>query len=418
MAGGFYNYLLLLGLSSPAYPPVIEIPEAVPIVIPSTFKQTGLNITYSYPLLSVGNGMYIGSLSDQVESYSHETRSVGGYYSASMSFKTNDVVSQDWIMNGVGRHIEVFNPGQQIVWEGLVDKVTMNIGNFSISVGPLITKEVANRVKIKYSVVDYSISPPATGVTITSAVANNTASQNRFGIIERVLSGNELTETLAQSIRDSWLTEHAFPPIVVSSTLLGNSEPTLTIDCLGYWNYLSTWTYTNATAGSQTIREKIIAVLEDSPNALFSENYSRISNNETDVAEQDSGKTPDTILTELTSLGDSASNRYTIGMYAGRQLVYEPIPTQVGYVQHVGAGISTLDGRRVNSWDIVPGKWVYYTGFLRPRSIPTSLAGLASDPGSGLIETVSFTAPGDVSITSARFSKLDQLFARMGMSGI
>lgn len=415
---GFYDFLLLLGLSAPGEP-VVEIPDAVPIVIPSTFKQTGLNITYGDPLLKDSRQAFLGSLAEYVESYTHEIRSVGGYYSASMSFKTNDAVSQDWILNGVGRHIEVFNPAQQIVWEGLVDKVTLNIGNFSISVGPLITKEVANRVKIKYSVVDYSISPPATGVTLTSVAVNNTASQNRYGIIERTLSGNELTETMAESVRDSWLTEHSFPPIVVSSTLLGNSEPTLTIDCMGYWSYLSTWTYSNNTAGSQTVREKILEILQDSPNDIFSTNYSRISDNTTEVAESETnGRTPDTILTELTSLGDSSSNRYTIGMYAGRQLIYEPIPTSVGYVQHVGAGISTLDGRRVNSWDIVPGKWVYYTGFLRPRSIPTSLSGLASDPGSGLVETVTFTAPGDVSITSARFSKLDQLFARMGMSGI
>jgi hypothetical protein len=419
VAGGFYNYLLLLGLSSPTNPPLVPLPAAVPIVIPSTFKQTGINIAYSDPLLRTGRQAYLGSLAGEVESYTHEIRSVGGYYSSSMSMKTSDVLSQDWIMNGVGRHIEVFNPGQQIVWEGIVDKVTLNIGNFSITVGPLVTKEVANKVKIKYSVVDYSISPPATGVTLTSATVSNTASQARYGILERTLSGNELTETLAQSIRDSWLTEHAFPPIVVQSTLLGNSEPTLTIDCLGYWSYLSTWVYTNNTAGSQSIREKIIEILESSPNSLFSENYSRIENNETEVAEQDvSGRTPDTILTELTSLGDSSANRYTIGMYANRQLIYEPIPTTVGYVQHVGHGISTLDGRRVNSWDIVPGKWVYYTGFLRPRSIPTTLAGLSSDPGSGLVETVTFTAPGDVSLTSARFSKLDQLFARMGMSGI
>lgn len=413
---GFYDYLLLLGLSSPS---TIVVPEAVPIVIPSTFKQTGLNITYGDSLLKSGRQPHLGSLSDQVESYNHEIRSVGGFYSASMSFKTNDVISQDWIMNGVGRHIEVFNPGQQVVWEGVVDKVTMNIGNFTITVGPLIAKEVANRVKIKYSVVDYSISPSSTGITLTSAVVNNLASQNRYGIIERTLSGNELTETLAQSIRDSWLTEHAFPPIVVSSTLLGNSEPTLTIDCLGYWSYLSTWTYSNSTAGSQTIREKILAVLGDSPNTVFSDNYTRIANNTTEVAESEtSGRTPDTILTELTSLGDSANSRYTIGFYGGRQLVYQPIPTTIDYIQHVGSGISTLDGRRVNSWDIVPGKWIYYVGFLRPRPLPGTLIQLSTDPGSGLVETVSFTAPGEVSITSARFSKLDQLFARMGMSGI
>jgi hypothetical protein len=419
VAAGLYNYLLLLGLSTPTSPPVIAIPEAVPIVIPLTFKQAGLNIAYSDPLLKTNRQSYLGSLSDQIDSYTHEIRSVGGFYSASMSFKTTDVISQDWIMNGVGRHIEVFNPAQQIVWEGLVDKVTMNIGNFSISVGPLITKEVANRVKIKYSIVDYSISPPSAGITLTSVAVDNDASQSKYGIIERTLSGNELTETLAEAIRDSWLTEHAFPPIVVSSTLLGNSEPTLTIDCLGYWNYLSTWTYSNTTAGGQTIRNKIIAVLESCPTTIFPENYTRIGENTTEVSRADNnGRTPDTILTELTSLGDSSNSRYTIGFYANRQLVYQPIPTSVDYVQYVGAGISTLDGRRVNSWDIVPGKWIYYTGFLRPRPIPTTLEALSSDPGSGLIENVTFTAPGDVSLTSARFSKLDQLFARMGMSGI
>lgn len=416
---GFYDYLLLLGLASPTSPPVIELPEAVPVVIPTTFKQTGITISYSDPLLKLGRQSHLGSLSDKIDSYTHEIRSVGGYYSASMSFKTNDVISQDWIINGVGRHIQVFNFAQQTVWEGLVDKVTLNIGNFSITVGPLITKEVANRVRIKYSAVDYTISPPATGLTLTSVAVNNTVSQGKYGIIERMLSGNELTEALAESIRDSWLTEHSFPPIVVSSTLLGNSEPTLTIDCLGYWSYLNTWTYTNNVEGSQTIREKILAVLQDSPNDIFSTNYTRISNNETEVAEQESsGRTPETILTELTSLGDSSNSRYMIGVYANRQLVYEPIPTEVGYIQYVGSGVSTLDGRVVNPWDIVPGKWVYYVGFLRPRPIPHSLASLASDPGSGLVESVTFTAPGDVSMTSARFSKLDQLFARMGMSGI
>lgn len=416
---GFYDYLLLLGLSSPTFPPVIEIPGAVPVVIASNFKQTGINISYSDHVLSQGRRSHIDSLTEKIDSYTHEIRSVGGYYSASMSFKTNDVVSQDWIMNGVGRHIEVFNPGQQTIWEGLVDKVTLNIGNFSITSGPLIAKEVANKVKIKYSAVDYSISPPATGITLTSVAVSNEASQNKYGVIERTLSANELTETLAESIRDSWLTEHSFPPIVVSSTLLGNSEPTLTIDCLGYWSYLNTWTYTNNTEGSQTIREKILAVLQSSPNDIFSTNYSRISNNETAVAEQEtSGRTPETILTELTSLGDSSSSRYTIGFYANRQLVYEPIPTTIGYIQYVGSGLSTLDGRVVNPWDVVPSKWVYYVGFLRPRPTPNTLTSLAADPGSGLVESVTFTAPGDVSITSARFSKLDQLFARMGMSGI
>lgn len=414
---GLYNYLLLLGLSSPA---TLQVPEATPIVIPTSFKQTGINILYGDPVLSRGRQTYLGSLSDQIDSYTHETRSVGGYYSASLSMKSTDVLSQDWITNGVGRHIEVFNPAQQTIWEGLVDRVTLNIGNFSITIGPLLTKEVANRVRIKYSVVDYSISPPSVGVTLTSAPASNTQSQDRYGIIERTLSANEITQTLASNIRDSWITEHAFPPVVVSSTLLGNSEPTLTLDCLGYWSYLTTWSYTNSSPGAQTLREKILDVMDSSPNSdLFSTNYSRVSENLTNVAQAELGdKTPDSILTELASLGDSSGQRYIIGLYKGRQLVYQPIPIEVGYVQHVGHSISTLDGRPVEPCDVVPGEWIYYTGFLRPRPIPGTLVNLSSDPGTGLVESVTFTSPGDVSITSARFSKLDQLFARMGMSGI
>lgn len=412
---GFPSPLLPLALSVP----VVEIQEPPELNLLSIFSQKGVQISFSDPILMPNRRRHILSLTDY-EAYTHEIRSRGGYYSANTSFKVPLSLAMEWLTDGVGRHVETYDQAQEMIWEGFVDKVTLSIGRLEYVMGPLISQDIGNKVRIRYSVVDYSIAPPSVGVTLTSAYANNLASQNRYGIIQRTLSANEITETTASNIRDSWINEHASPRLSVRSSFLNNTEATLTVDCLGYWHYLDTWNYSNPATGGSTITEKITQVMDSSVNSgLFSEDYGFIDDNSLEVKTYEGGdKTPMSIMSELATYGDTSDSRYNLGFGPGRKLYYTVMPAIVEYYQHFDGSVYTLAGQELYPWNVQPGKWILYAGLLPVSNVPFGIANLRANPACAFIEAVTFSTPYNVDISTAFVSKLDQLFARMGMSGI
>ena len=68
---------------------------------------------------------------------------------------------------------------------------------------------IGNKVALVYSTVDTSVTPPAVGVRKKTAYANDTASQGRYGIIEKVLSSGGSTDANATNIRDTYIAENA-----------------------------------------------------------------------------------------------------------------------------------------------------------------------------------------------------------------
>ena len=114
--------------------------------------------------------------------YSHENRALGGYYKANASFQVNQQLAEEWIEYGLGRHVETYGPHLDVIWEGFVNKVTATLGPLTFSIGPLLN--IGNRVKVAYSTVDYTVSPPLAGVATSTAVTNDTTSQDLYGILE------------------------------------------------------------------------------------------------------------------------------------------------------------------------------------------------------------------------------------------
>ena len=420
MAGGFRSPFFPLGLSSAPAPVVAPEAETEALVIPTSWRQLGLSVLYGDSVCLSGRNPSIGSLSEKIESYTHEVRAIGGFYSASVTFKASPYEIKDWLQDGIGRSIAVYDQAGETIWEGFVDKITSTIENVQITRGPLISADVANRVKIRYSVADFSLSPPAVGVTLTSATANNTTSQAKYGIIEKVMGLNQATETLALQVRNSWLREHAYPQSSITSSYASNSEPSITLECLGYWHYLNTWLYFSSSTLESDLSDKLQDVLDSSPNSgLFSDNYGYIESNATQVKNNETeDRTALAIISEMSALSDGSNNKYNAGVLEDRTFYYQTVPEQIAYYQEAGAIIKSAMRTFVLPWRVRPGNWIYYSGLMDDTGSIATLDDLYKNPTVAFIESVSFSSPFEVSITTQRLSKLDSLFARMGITGV
>jgi hypothetical protein len=388
----------------------------VSVTIPSHLQSKELTVLFSDPLWFTDRR----SLSTiEISNYSHELRAIGGYYSAKISIDDDQLDIGDWIESGIGRHIVSYNPELEVIGEYFVNKITANIGALQYSIGPLIA--LGNRLKARYSVVDTTVDPPIRGEQTETAVANNTDSQALFGIIDKVININSATATEATQIRDSILNDvsRAFPPTSRKSTLSGN-EPRLTLDCLGYWHWLSTYLYNNSATGQINLSDKIIAVLADEPNSIFSTDTNDIESNTTQVSgAEDKDKKAITVLKYLNSLGDAANNRYNMGFYQDRKFRYGVAPSEVAYHQRItgNQGITTPIGGKVDAWNVLPARWLFYPDFLVGRHPPITSGTLSSDPRTGFIEVVKFSLPDALSVNGSKLDESDVLLERLGLKG-
>jgi len=401
---------------TPFVPPTPEVVTVAADTTPTHWQSRELTVNYSDPLW-FDNRQSLQRL--DFSTYSHELRAIGGYYSLKLSIDDDELDINDWIDGGIGRHIVSYNPELEVIGEYFVNKVTATIGSLQFSVGPLIA--IGNRLKVRYSVVDTTVDPPVTGEQTETAVANNDDSQALFGIIEKVLNVNSATSTEAEQIRDSVLNDvsRAFPATSRKSTL-GGSPARLTLDCLGYWHWLDTYLYNNSATGQVNLSDKIIAILAAESNGIFSTLTDEITSNTTQVQDgEDKDKKAVTILKYLNSLGDSNNNRYNMGFYQDRKFRYEVAPSEVEYHQRITGdqGITTPIGGKVDPWNVLPAKWLFYPDFLVGRHPPISNNTLQRDPRTGFIEVVKFTLPDSLSINGSKLDESDVLLERLGLKG-
>jgi hypothetical protein len=385
----------------------------------SEFETLGLSLIVSDPLLKVDRSTLSTNLTSRIASYTHELRREGGFYSAAIKMNLNEDDLNDWIQNGIGRHIEVYNPSGIIVFEGFVNSLDIKTGEDTFPVGPLT--EIGNRVSVTYSTIDTSTNPPTLGIRVTMAVSNNTASQTKYGIWHKIKSINGATATDATQLRNMIVNDptRCYPATSGDMSFGGSGSFTVTINILGYWHWLLAYYYANSATGDINLSTKITNVLTTSTNAIFSSDYSKITANTTQVGAYASGEqTGMAILKDLCTKGDSSFNPYSIGVYAGRRVVYKPISTEIKYQRRRGKPVTdNLDGE-VKAWDIQPVEWLFRPDFLVGRNIPITAATLGLDPRANLIESVKFSTPYKLSINGRKLSQIDQVLAQRGIGGM
>ncbi len=392
---------------------------------------------YSTPTITINihsplilGGAYIRSLDSEVSSYSHTISVVGGFLSASMAINSSISESEDWIANGLGRHIVAYGLGGEVVWEGFVDNISVNMGNITIDRGRLT--EICNRCSTIYTpIIDYDPEGnPITGTEVTSVVADNESSVRKYGIWEQVVSGGTLIEdrdpitnlTPAEFLRNTYLEDHKEPEISHSPILVteGGSEVTITIECKGYIEWL-TYIYNNNIEAPFTtdVTTKITTVLAEDPNSIISTIISSIDYNGILIGmPEDSSRTAIEIISEAVELGGSNSNRWIFGIYENRIPHFHAFSSAIDYYYYISKSnqvILNLSEVEVEPWNIRPGKIIFipdtYLGGFQPTT------DFHTDPRIMYLEEITFTAPKTINLQGKRVHKFEQLQKQLGLTG-
>jgi len=372
-----------------------------------------LGLTYA-ELTTLGERQYTIP-AHLINDYSHEIRAQGGFWSAKVDLGLTTLDALDWMMNGLGRRIEVSSNGS-CAWRGFVNAMTLTLSGFTWRRGPLL--DIANRVIVSYAALDTS-NPYHPGEHTLTTVANNVASQDKYGIIERVLSAGSVTSVDAVAIRDAYLAECSRVPDNKSLTLGGssNATPNVILECLGVQAWLTTYTYAEAGTGTQNLSTKLQAVLAAS-GGRFSSDYTQITPNTLAVSKYEAGdRAAFEIVRELVSFGDAVTTRYTWGFYEHDVFAYTPILSNIPtYYYRVGEN-GVLWNAQLASVPIAlvrPGKWLSVT------DMDTLSQGVVemNDPKATFIEALNFQAPNRLMLSSAPVSSISQKLAQLGLSGM
>ena len=356
---------------------------------------------------------------NQYNSYSHTINAVGGMWSANLSIPVSRVEAEDWFMDGLGRDVTVTNTALETVFNGFVNKITVNIGTFTTERGPLM--DVANQVAIVYSTIDTTTDPPILGIREITTNATDSTSQTKYGVISKVLSTGGATATTAEQIRDTFLEENKDPQTSQNITIGGTGQPgTLTLQILGYAHFLSLYTYNSTTTGTRTYSLRIQDILGADPNSIFSTDYSKISTNSATVPRYDNDDRKGwAVIKDVLAKGDSSYNRYLFGIYESRQAEYSAIPTEVEYYHQIAdpkQRILTGSNAEIDIWDIRPGKWLQVTDWLVGRSGRT--IEIRDDQRNMFIESVTYSTPDALQIKGIKVATMPQLLGKLGLSGI
>lgn len=364
--------------------------------------------------LALGGGTLFTVPYTHIYSYSHTIDSFGGFVSATATLSGDIYNYVKWMSIGVGLVFKYHDDTGSLAWQGFVNSITINTKGKSISVGPFM--DVANKVRVAYSTVYYNLIVPIGGDPVVTAWASDANSQRKYGIIELELSGGETYSTEAEQARDMYLAAYKEPK---SSVITGSgSEETVILDCLGDVNWLDKFIYIQTTTSQQVnLSTKLSNIVDADPNGFFNSALGIISTNTFSVLDyEEGGKTGLSILKELVSYGDSSDNRYTFGIYEGQKVIYQVAPSAVEYKSRASAPntLFTLADVAVDPARVRPGKYVIETDVIQ-GDIPS--ANLDEDPRISFIESVTYTAPNQLTWSGSRLMKLSQRLARLGISG-
>lgn len=397
-------------------------------MVSSFFKSSGLTFLYSNPILNPSGQFTTIDVTERLISYQHSIQIDGGFESATIGLASNQEDVDDWLENGLGRHIEVRDEASFVAWEGFVNQINAKIGRLTITVGPLLG--IANRASVTYTpYIDVTVDPPTTGAAAITTINENLESQGKFGIFEDIVSGGTLMDDAtycgasctpdneAEEIRDAYLADMAWPETSQQLTIGDAGSPSLTVECVGYYRLLEKYVYESTTLNTVQIPTKLQSILAFDPNSIFSTDYSNIATAAAYLllvpAYEGENRFAKAIIDEMVAMGDANDNRTYFAIYEGRKAYYSAIPTTVEYSHYVLARDQDVyyNQRRLKPWEVRPAHWMRIPDLLIGRRQETELR---KDPRNMLIESVEYTAPYTIAINGKKVNKVSQLLAKRG----
>jgi hypothetical protein len=392
----------------------------------SHFSTQGISVhvyqpTYiASPWQWVPRGQYVGRL-DNLLTYSHKIEAWGGFTEASFSIAATTDTIEDWLLNGLGRDVTVYNPGGSVVWEGFVNTVKASTGGYAISRGPLL--DVVNEVLIKYTRLDTSTFPNLNNEMAFLPGWASGGTETLYGILAKIFTIGSATDAMAAQMLNRVKLEYRHPP-TSKQWASGGGGVALAVDCVGYISRLD-YPYPNSlvfpyTAGTENINVKLGRVLDEDPNRLFSSVTAQLMTNAIQVTKATAFASQRGLdmIKGMVAVGDSAYNRCLFGVYENRIPYYYQAPTAIEYrhrLEDTRQVYRTVTGIEVDPWDMRPGKWLLFEDFLATQPVT---AALDEDPRAMFIESVSYNADGGLQLTGGREeTPSTRLIAQMGLSG-
>lgn len=376
-----------------------------------SLTNLGLSIEYYEPW--VRGKAFIGTIGDALDSYNHTLGADWLYKSASIGFSSNANNSVNWLIDGLGRHILVKNPGGIVVFSGFVNSISANFGGISYTIGPL--NEIANRVLATYTSKIQMQNYMVDAGQIETVIAQYAPSQLVYGIWEKIVSAGECVVdpstgyNEAEKARDLFLETFKIPKVIINSGSMGGADIRLTLDISGYAEWLSAFVYQNrlytgAVAGLITATAKIQAALADDPNGIFSTDYGKMQANASLQADKEENyKTAKTVIENAVKVGDG-TNRWLLWLNEDNRISYFPMSKVYSYLRQMTQNVQQFfdynTEAMIEPWDVLPGKFYFI------RDTPLGLAGTdIVDFRKGFIEEVRFTAPYSVDVSGEPFNQ-------------
>jgi len=268
-------------------------------------------------------------------------------------------------------------------------------------------------------VLDTIVTPAVSGDTAFTAWGSGADSITRYGQIEQVIQGGEVTAADALQMRDTLIADEATPNL--KQNVGGGAGEKVTLSCLGYVHWLDTYNYTEVLSGTTNVDVKIDAVLDADPNSIFASTNADITVNTLQVPKyDDDGMTAWDILIGLVSRGDASENRYTLGVYDNQQVIYKAVPNS-SVPLYTWASNDERSRYYQNDTILVPhhdiraAEWIYVTDFLVGQVWP---GGTYRDPRLIFSESVNYQLGQNVRIQGGRVDRITQLLAQKGLGGL
>lgn len=369
------------------------------------------------------------NISNIMDNYRHNVLVDGGFWSASFNVGGDMGIAEDWLAEGLGKHLEVRNGSLTVIWEGFVNEVVVSLGRLEMTMGPIL--DVANSVDLVYSTVDTSGGGrPRVGVRANTGIVQDLDSQSRWGVRTKILSSGGVNVDIAPQIRDLFIQENAQPPKTQRFSSKGTAETKITVNCLGYYHWLDYVYDQMVVTGDRDASEKILDILSGTdaetslpynPNSAWlpwDTFYVEATNTTQVKAWEEKHKLAKDLIDGVVVVGDASLNRWTFGIYENRRAYYRAAPTRVEYLQYLTGNAGTVldaDRNEVYPWDMRPGRWMLFPDFMTTRRHSTDLR---SDPRAMFIEGIDFTAPYTMTASAGPTARLDQMLGQLGLSGV
>ena len=381
----------------------------------SAWGQDSLSVNVSTPVV-LGKG-FITALVNEVSGYTHEISAERGFDNARIDLSATEDEITDWLSHGLGRDITVRDAAGVEVWSGFVDTVEIRQGVRSIRIGPVT--EIANRIAVSFAESDPTADPPTSGLQTITTYVQDESSQAEYGIWELIRNGGTRTRDEANQARDAELVGRAWPERTKQVTT-GGALPSISLNCLGYWAWLKAFTFNDTENVSTTVSGKVLLILaeEAAINEVLSTDYSLIGDNDVLVTKyEDKYRKGLDIITDVAKQGDGNYDRWTFGVYEGRQAIFDIIPDTIKYVNRRGDQdtIEYRKGGEVMPWEVQAAEWLAWPDLVVGPPLPATRTGLYEDLRCAFIERVTFTAPYDLTVNGERINTMPQIFAQLGL---